>query len=174
MVSVVSTIVSFGTLGLVFGVLHLWSEVPSAIFANAVGTVPSYYLNRKWAWGKSGRSHLVKEVLPFWAASLAGLVLSTFAAAWARDFTSSHHLRHLGATVIVLAANVGAYGVQWIGKFLIFNRLFRLPAGTGNSSVASHDERLWVRGLRSSAEARSSTLWVSYIPVGAENPIPGG
>jgi putative flippase GtrA len=127
MVSVVSTTASLIVLFLVFGVLRLWSQVPSAVFANAVGTVPSYYLNRKWAWGKSGRSHLVKEVLPFWTASFAGVVLSTFAAIWARDFTTSHHLHHFGATVIVLAANVGAYGGQWIGKFLIFNRLFRHP-----------------------------------------------
>jgi len=125
MVSVVSTAVSLGILALVFGVLHLWSEVPSAIFANAVATVPSYYLNRKWAWGKSGRSHLFKEVLPFWAASFAGLVASTLAASWARDFSDTHQLHHFGRTVVVLGANFTAYGVLWIGKFLIFNRLFR-------------------------------------------------
>jgi len=92
MVSVITTAFSLGLLALVYGVLHLWSEVPSAIFANAVATAPSYYLNRKSAWGKSGKSHLSKEVLPFWAASCAGLVLSTFAAAWARDFSRNHQL----------------------------------------------------------------------------------
>jgi putative flippase GtrA len=125
MVSVISTAFSLGLLALVFGILHLWSEVPSAIFANAVATVPSYYLNRKWAWGKSGKSHLVKEVLPFWAASFAGLVLSTFAAAWARDFSRDHQLHHFAATVVVMAASLTAYGLLWIGKFLIFNQLFR-------------------------------------------------
>lgn len=125
MVSVVSTAVSLGVLGIVFGVAHLWSEVPSAIFANAVATVPSYYLNRRWAWGKSGRSHMVKEVLPFWLASFAGLALSTVAAAVAHNFSNSHHLHHFGQTVIVLGANFGAYGVLWIGKFMLFNRLFR-------------------------------------------------
>ncbi|HXX89677.1 MAG TPA: GtrA family protein [Acidimicrobiales bacterium] len=125
MVSVVSTAVSLGVLFLVYGVLRLWSEVPSAIFANAVATVPSYYLNRKWAWGKSGKSHLWKEVVPFWAASFAGLLLSTVAAAMARDFSQEHQLHHFGSTVIVMTANFTAYGVLWIGKFLIFNRLFR-------------------------------------------------
>lgn len=125
MVSVVSTAVSLGLLGIVFGVVHLWSEVPSAIFANAVATIPSYYLNRQWAWGKTGRSHLVKEVLPFWLASFAGLALSTGAAALAHNFSASHHFHHLGRTVIVLGANLVAYGVLWIGKFLLFNRLFR-------------------------------------------------
>jgi len=125
MVSVISTIVSLGVLGLVFGVAHLWSEVPSAVFANAVATVPSYYLNRRWAWGKAGRSHLVKEVLPFWLVSFAGLALSTWAAAMVRDFSDSHQLHHFGHTVIVLGANLAAYGVLWVGKFLVFEQLFR-------------------------------------------------
>jgi len=125
MVSVISTVCSVGLLALSFGVLHLWSEVPCAIFANTVATVPSYYLNRRWAWGKSGRSHLVKEVAPFWAASFAGLVFSTLAAAWARGFSQDHQLHHFGATVVVMAASLTAYGLLWIGKFLLFNQLFR-------------------------------------------------
>jgi len=125
MVSVVSTVVSFATLGLVFGVLHLWSEVPSAIFANSVATVPSYYLNRRWVWGKSGRSHLFKEVLPFWATSFVGLVLATIAASYARDFSDTHQLHHFGRTVVLQGANLGAFGLLWVGKFLVFNRLFR-------------------------------------------------
>jgi putative flippase GtrA len=137
MVSVASTAVSLGVLAVVFGLLHLWSEVPSAIFANAVATVPSYYLNRRWAWGKSGRSHLVKEVLPFWAASFAGLVLSTLAAAWARHFTQAHNFHHFGATVVVLAANLTAYGLLWVGKFLVFNRLFRDHQETAAELVES-------------------------------------
>jgi putative flippase GtrA len=136
MVSVVSTIVSLGVLGLVFGVAHLWSEVPSAVFANAVATVPSYYLNRRWAWGKAGRSHLVKEVLPFWLVSFAGLALSTWAAAMARDFSDSHNLHHFGHTVVVLGANLAAYGVLWVGKFLLFEQLFRhRPMAEAHSEV---------------------------------------
>ncbi len=136
MVSVISASVSFGVLFFVFGVLHLWSQVPSVVFANTVASVPSYYLNRKWTWGKSGRSHLLKEVLPFWATSLAGLVLSTFAAAWARTFTVDHSLHHVAATALVLAANVLAFGSLWIGKFLIFNRLFRHPHDSAEVSLA--------------------------------------
>lgn len=140
MVSVVSTAVSLGVLGLVFGVVHLWSEVPSAIFANAVATIPSYYLNRQWAWGKSGRSHMFKEVLPFWLVSFAGLGLSTVAAALAHDFSVSHHLHHLTRTVVVLGANLGAYAILWIGKFLLFNQLFRHSATTAADDGAAELE----------------------------------
>ena len=84
MVSVISTVVSFGVLALVFGVFQLWAEVPSTVFANVVATVPSYYLNRKWVWGKGGRSHLMKEIVPFWTMSAIGIVVSIGGAAVAR------------------------------------------------------------------------------------------
>jgi putative flippase GtrA len=141
MVSVISAAVSFGVLFLVFGVLHLWSQVPSVVFANSVAAVPSYVLNRRWTWGKTGRSHLFKEVLPFWATSLVGLVLSVFAAAWARRFSVEHSLPHFAATALVLAANVMAFGTLWIGKFLIFNRLFRHPNAGVEVALAELDAR---------------------------------
>jgi hypothetical protein len=65
-VSVVSTVFGFAVLGIVFGALHLWTEVPTAIFANVMGIVPLYYLNRSWVWEKTGSSHWRREVLPFW------------------------------------------------------------------------------------------------------------
>ena len=59
MVSVISTVVSFVSLAIIFG-LHWMSQVPATVTANAIATFPSYQLNRKWAWGKGGRSHLAK------------------------------------------------------------------------------------------------------------------
>ena len=126
MVSVVSTVVSFGTLALVFGVFHFWGEIGSTVFANAVATVPSYYLNRGWVWGKNGRSHLMKEILPFWAMSGIGIVVSIFGAAIARHLGIEHHLGHLQQTVVVLFANVMSFAIFWVLKFLVFNRLFKV------------------------------------------------
>ena len=125
MVSVVSTAVSQFTLFIVFGVLQLLSGVWSNVLANAVATVPSYYLNRKWVWGKTGRSHLGKEVIPFWALSFAGMALSTLSVAGAEHW-GKKHFHHFGLTVLVLGANLAAFGVLWVGKFLIFNRMFHV------------------------------------------------
>jgi putative flippase GtrA len=125
MVSVISTIVSFIVLTLVYGVLRLWSEVPDVLVANIVAGIVSYNLNRRWVWGKTGRSHWRKEVLPFWGMSLAGMVLSLFAAAEAHHIVKTHHLAHLPATVLVLGANMAAWGSLWIIKFFVFDRLFR-------------------------------------------------
>jgi len=125
MVSVISTAVSFTVLFIVFGVGHLWSEVPDTVFANAVATFPSYWLNRSWAWGKSGRSHLVKEVLPFWVMAAFGIAFSIVGATVARHLGLHHG--YPVRTALVLIANLVSFGIFWVGKLMLFNRLFRVP-----------------------------------------------
>lgn len=122
MVSIISVIVSEILLFIAFGVLH-WSARASNIWAVCLSAVPSYWLNRAWAWGKRGRSHFLKEVVPFWTMALIGLALST----WAADYAESnaYHVTssHLVTTLIVMCASLGAFGVLWIGKFVILNKL---------------------------------------------------
>lgn len=128
MVSIISALTSFAVLAIVYGALRLWSEVPSVLFANLVAGVPSYLLNRQWVWGKSGRSHLVKEILPFAVISVTGIGFSLFTASLAHDYATSHHLHHLVRTVLVLATNIASFGILWLVKFAILNRLFaQLP-----------------------------------------------
>ncbi len=126
MVSVISTVVSFGVLFIVFGVLKLWGPIASTVFANAAATVPSYYLNRKWVWGKGGRSHLTKEIIPFWSLSALGIFVSMGGAALARHLSKVHHLSHIDQTVLVLVANLASFGIFWVLKFMIFNRMFHV------------------------------------------------
>lgn len=126
MTSVISTGVSLFVLGLTFGVLRVWTEVPSTIFANVVAAFPSYWLNRKWAWGKHGRSHLVKEVLPFWVMAFSSIAFSMIGASVARDLGHDWHLHHLAQTVLVLVANVVSFGIFWVLKLKVFNRTFRV------------------------------------------------
>jgi len=135
MVSVISTAVSTVVLLLVYGVFRVWSEVPSALFGNLMATVPSYYLNRSWAWGKTGRSHVRREVIPFWTLSIAGILLSIATESGARHVGIEHFEHdHLARTVLVLGANFLAFGILWVVKFLAFNRLFKLvPVGHGSS-----------------------------------------
>jgi putative flippase GtrA len=129
MVSVISTAVSFAVLGILFGVARVGSEVPDTIIANLVATVPSYYLNRSWVWGKRGRSHLFKEVIPFWITSFVGIAFSIVTSSIAHHIGVKYFPEHHAArTLLVELANLFAFGSLWILKFLIFNRLFRHPA----------------------------------------------
>ncbi len=124
MVSVISALTSLVILTIVFGVLKLWGEVASTLFANVMAGIPSYYLNRRWVWGKGGRSHIWRELLPFWVMSISGIGFALYTASLAHNFADTHHLQHLARTVLVVGANIAAFGTLWILKFLILNRLF--------------------------------------------------
>ncbi len=123
-VSAISALTSIVVLTVVYGVLQLWSPVVSTLFANIVAGVPSYLLNRRWVWGKSGRSHWWREVLPFWVMSLTGIGFALVTATLAKDFATAHHLHHLTRTILVVGANIAAFAVVWLLKFMILNRLF--------------------------------------------------
>jgi putative flippase GtrA len=125
-VSVISTVVSQVTLLLTFGVFHVMSEVPANIVANVVATVPSYALNRRWVWGKSGKSHFWREVAPFWILSFIGLAFSSLAVWIAGDVARSHGLSHGATALLVNLANLLSFGILWIVKFVIYNKLFHV------------------------------------------------
>jgi len=128
-VSVISTVLTLGGLYLFFRVLKVGSAVESNVLAASIATVPSYYLNRSWAWGKTGKSHVMREVLPFWVIAGVSLVLSTVAVGIADREARLHLHSHFLETVAVEGANFGTYAIIWIGKFLLFNNvLFVKPS----------------------------------------------
>lgn len=112
-----------------------WLFHLSGIASNTLGalaaTPASYELNRKWAWGKTGKSHLWREVVPFWSLSLAGFLASTGTVELADNLCHSHHVLGLERSVCIMGASLFAYGVIWIVKFIVFNRLFQVPPVAG-------------------------------------------
>lgn len=121
MVSVISVAVNQLSLFVLF-TLFEWTAKSANILACVIAGLPSYYLNRTWAWGKTGRSHLMKEVLPFWTLAFLGLVFSTWAAHFAETKAQEMTDVRLYQGLAVNFATVVAYGVLWIAKFVIFNR----------------------------------------------------
>ena len=122
-------------------VLKIGSAADSNLLATSIATAPAYYLNRTWTWGKTGKSHLMKEVVPFWTIAIVGVLLSTlavhFAAAEAHHITKSK----LGVTALIEFANFFTYGVLWVGKFMIFNRyLFNTPSVVSGPEDLSPDD----------------------------------
>jgi len=131
-ISVVSTAISLSGLFVFYrwiGLSPTWSN----ILATCIATVPYYYLNRLWVFKKSGRSHLTKEVLPFWTIAFVSLVLSTLAVKFAGSQVHSISSKNVRGAILV-AANFVTYGILWIAKFVVFNRfLFKVekePIGT--------------------------------------------
>lgn len=122
-VSAVNVVV---TQSLLFGALTVlaWSGVASNIFAVTVSAVPAYLLSRYWVWQKRGRNHVFKEVIPFWSLAVLGLLLST-AAVWYVETNWDPH------PLVINVTNLAAFGVIWVTKFLILDRLlFKADAGS--------------------------------------------
>lgn len=144
MVSIISALTSLVILTIVFGVLRLWGEVVSTLFANITAGIPSYYLNRRWVWGKSGRSHIWREILPFWVMSITGIGFALYTATLARNFAEAHDLQHLARTALVVGANIAAFGILWLLKFLVLNRLFAqiADAEVGSEAEAKNQRTL--------------------------------
>ncbi len=126
MVSVISTVASFGVLAIVYGLHIIKGEIEATVFANVVATVPSYFLNRRWVWGKGGRSQVMKEIVPFWVMSAIGITVSIGGAAVARHIGKVHHLSHIQETAVLLLANVVSFGLFWVLKYMLYNRLFHV------------------------------------------------
>jgi putative flippase GtrA len=121
MVSIISVIIGQTLLVLAFGIFR-WSAVSSNLFAVGVSAAPSYYLNRAWAWGKRGRSHFLKEVVPFWGMAFLGLALSTVFVHVAEARSADVGNRAV-QTLIINGASIAAFGVLWVAKFVILNKL---------------------------------------------------
>lgn len=128
MASVVAIAVSVVCLAILNGPFGVKAWVASTI-ATAIAAIPSYYLNRCWAWGKDGRSHIWREVVPFWALAFLGWGISTECVHLMENYAKAHGFSHLFRTGTVILVYVAAFGVLWVAKFIIFNKvIFVNPA----------------------------------------------
>jgi putative flippase GtrA len=121
-VSAISTAVSLTILGVLVSsraVTAGWANV----IATAIGTVPSFELNRRWVWNKTGQRSLLAEVGPFCALSFTGLALSTLAVSAAAGWAAHAGLGAAARTVAAEGANVGTFGSLWVVQFVLLDRL---------------------------------------------------
>jgi putative flippase GtrA len=100
-----------------------WSNV----IATAVGTIPSFELNRRWVWSQGGNRPQLRQILPFCLLSFAGLVLSTLSVHIVGDATA--HSGRTFHTASVEIANLASYGALWVLQFIVCDKvLFRVRA----------------------------------------------
>jgi len=121
MVSLISIVVSQTVQLVTFFLTH--NGVLSSVVAVAAGTVPSYELNRRWTWRKNGPSHMWREIVPFWVMSFIGLVFSTVCVYAAERWADERHLSKGHTALLLNLASLAAFGILWVGKFLIINHL---------------------------------------------------
>jgi putative flippase GtrA len=147
MVSVVNVVIGQALLFVLLRIVVWSTDWPTDvswtlanIAAVSLGSIPAYYLNRMWVWGKRGKSHLTREILPFWGFALAGLVTSTLAVNIAAGFTD--------VKIVANIANIAAFGVLWVVKFFVLDAVV---FGRGHHGPDEVDDE-------GAAEARHTTL----------------
>lgn len=95
----------------------------ASLTAFVAGAVPSYLLNRQWAWRRQGRADLRREVAPYAAivigTALTAAAVTTAAGAWVHATVDGRGWQ----VALVGAAFLGTYGVLFVLKFGLFDRL---------------------------------------------------
>ncbi|MFI5034711.1 MAG: GtrA family protein [Acidimicrobiales bacterium] len=140
-VSGVSTVVSFTSISIFYGFHIIKGVIWATVAGNLVATLPSYYLNRSWTWGKHGRSHFRKEIVPFWTMSGLGIGVSMIGASIARHEVHAHHWAHIVNTFLVSGTNVVSFGLFWVLKLMVFNRIFHVHPLAEVEAHLSAEER---------------------------------
>lgn len=118
--SVVATVIS----EVVFLVLYASGAVAAvaSVAAFVAGAIPNYFLNRRWAWQRTGR-HTPRQTASY-AAVVGGTALLAVAAtsateAWSHHSVASHTLQvFLGGAAYFLT-----YAVMFLVKFALFDRV---------------------------------------------------
>ena len=124
-VSAISTTVGLLVLGILVGGFSfpaIWANV----IATAIGTVPSFELNRRWVWAQNGQRSIRRQAIPYAICSFGGLVISTIAVHLASNAT--RHSARFTHTAAVELAVLASYGSLWLIQFVLCDRvLFRSP-----------------------------------------------
>jgi putative flippase GtrA len=92
-----------------------WDAIVSNLVSVSAGAVPNYLINRRWTWSQTGKNRLWGEIVPFWAMSALGVILSVLAVNYADDRWHS--------TPINAIAQLAGFGVLWLAKFLVLDRV---------------------------------------------------
>jgi putative flippase GtrA len=116
--SVVGVVVGQSCLYLFYAVLD-WPVVAANVAAVAISSVPAYLINRAWVWQKRDAHDLRREIVPFWGMAFLGLLLSSLLV-YIVD-------RRTDWAPAIGAANLSGFGVLWVAKFMVLDRVLFAP-----------------------------------------------
>lgn len=126
--SVVAALTSLVVFALAYGLGA--GNITANVVAFVAGAVPNWVLNRSWAWERSGRVRVGREIVLYALVSALSLAASSAATGWAGTevphVTADHTLRVL----LVACAYLATYGVLFVGKYLVYELVvFVRPEG---------------------------------------------
>lgn len=122
--SVLSTVLSQVALTGLYGWAHTNATFASLV-AFVVGAIPNFVINWKWTWGRDGRPALIRELAPYIAIIVGGGLAATGLT------TLTDHViaplltdNHVWRTVILDVVYLASYGVLFVLKFALLNKVF--------------------------------------------------
>jgi putative flippase GtrA len=93
--------------------------------ATVTGGMVSYALSRYWIWADADRRRAGLQLTLYWAVAAAGMLI----AAAATDFMADHATGpHPVRVAEAAAAYLATYGLLWIAKFLVYQRVIFRPS----------------------------------------------
>ena len=90
-------------------------DMQSHLVSVALSSIPNYLVNRYWTWSQKGKNRLWGEVVPFWTMAFLAFLLSLWFVSYAED--------RWGTTFAIIAANLSAFGVLWLARFLVLDKI---------------------------------------------------
>ncbi|HEX3223331.1 MAG TPA: GtrA family protein [Nocardioides sp.] len=138
--SVVATVCSEVSFVVLYGLLDVgttWSSIVSWL----AGAVPNFWLNRNWAWQRSGRPSLRHEVLPYVVIILTTLLLATVATHAADTWLHEQGVAPSVRVVLVAGVFLGVYVVVFAVRFVLLERLFKRLEHRESASASSKGSR---------------------------------
>jgi putative flippase GtrA len=121
-VSVIATVLSHGTyVGLLAG-LDANATLASAV-AFALGACVNYLVGRRFAWGRRHRPNPVRETLPYVGVIAFAGAISIAVATLTQHLIHPMDLSVAQRTVVLELANIASYGLVFVVKFTLLDRL---------------------------------------------------
>jgi putative flippase GtrA len=96
----------------------------SALLATLAGTIPSYLLSRYWIWSEANRKRVGRQVVLYWATSLASMAITAAGTGLITHAAPGGHRAHvIFAGAAFLAMNI----VLWVTKYLVYQKIIFRP-----------------------------------------------
>jgi putative flippase GtrA len=121
--SIVATVCSQATFVIMYGLVDASTTV-SSVLAWLAGAIPNYSLNRSWTWGRRGRPHVRRELIPYLAIVFGTLGLAIAATAAGDAALDRTSVSDAAQTALVAGIYFAVYVVMFVFRFLLFDRLF--------------------------------------------------
>ncbi len=105
-------------------ILGLWLDdyTVASLVGAAIATVPNFFANKYFVWRVTSRERLRNQLLMFWVIVMLAVSLATLFTYLVDHATQGQPTPIRGTAVLVV--QVLAFGIVWVGRFLILDRWF--------------------------------------------------